>query len=39
MFCVTLEPNVNVKGQLIYFLVNTSFPKPLDITTLNIVRA
>ena len=26
-----LDPNVNVKGQIMYFLVNASLPKPLDI--------
>ena len=28
-----LEPKVKVKGQIMYFLVNASSPKPLDVET------
>ena len=28
-----LEPKFKVKGQIIYFLVNASFPKLLDVAT------
>ena len=30
-----LDPKVKVKGQIMYFLVNASSPKPLDIATSN----
>ena len=31
------DPKVKVKGQIMYFLVYVSLPKPLDITTSNFV--
>ena len=30
-----LDPKVKVKGQIIYFLVNVSPPKPLEVATSN----
>ena len=40
MFCVTLTPRSRVvKGQIMYFLVNASFSKPLDIETSNFAGA
>ena len=32
-----LDPNVKVKGQIMYFLVNVSPPKLLDIATSNFL--
>ena len=32
-----LDPKVKVKGQIVYFLVNTSSPKPFDVATSNFV--
>ena len=29
------SPKVKVEGQIMYFLVNVSTPKPLDVTTSN----
>ena len=34
-----LDPKVKVKGQIMYFLVNASSPKPLDIATSNFPGA
>ena len=32
-----LDPKVNVKSQIMYFLVNVSPPKRLDVATSNFV--
>ena len=32
-----LDPKVKVKGQMLYFLVNVSPPKRLDVATSNFV--
>ena len=32
-----LDPKVKVKGQILYFLVNVSPPKRLDVATSNFV--
>ena len=32
-----LDPKVKVKGQILYFLVNVSPPKRLDLATSNFV--
>ena len=32
-----LDPKVKVKGQIMYFLVNVSPPKRLDVATSNFV--
>ena len=32
-----LDPKVKVKGQIMYFLVNVSSPKRLDLATSNFV--
>ena len=32
-----LDPKVKVKGQIMYFLVNVSYPKRLDVATSNFV--
>ena len=32
-----LDPKVKVKGQILYFLVIASPPKPLDVATLNFI--
>ena len=32
-----LDPKVNVKGQILNFLVNASAPKPFDVATSNFV--
>ena len=32
-----LDPEVKVKGQIIYFLENALSPKPLDVATSNFV--
>ena len=29
------DPKVKVEGQMTYFLINASFPKPLDVAILN----
>ena len=34
-----LDPEVKAKGQIMYFLVNASPPKPMDIATLNFPGA
>ena len=33
------DPKVKVKGQIMYFLVTASPPKPLDVATSNIAAA
>ena len=35
MFRVCPWPKVRVKGEIMYFLVNSPPPKPLDVTTSN----
>ena len=39
MFCVCPVPKVKVKGEIMYFLVNASPPKPLDLATSNFADA
>ena len=38
-FCVTLTLGLNVKGQIMYFLVNESPPKLLDLAPSNFTGA
>ena len=39
MFCVCALPKVKVKSEIMYFLVNASTPKPLDVATSNFADA
>ena len=36
---ILCDPKVKVKGQIMYFLVNVTTPKPLDVVTSNSVGA